>query len=199
MTAKAKPFAPPTNSPDLCYLIGALMSDGHATSGSSPRIQLCVKEPDFVYAVYEAFLRCGFPAHPPRSKSITAKDMLCTTVNRKLAAVWIEPILYEPGNALPLIEQFPYSFLAGYYDGDGSLVIPAGYPRVLFSFGVRWRALMIETLLKQLGFMPRWSEYTHPLASEGKCYTVGLYKGAEVRRFFRLTPSVIPYKRLCSE
>jgi len=182
---------------ELAYILGAIASDGYACyikSNGSYRIGLKVK--DAPYA--EAFANCLQVLNKkPRIYTRLDKGQTYYVVEKGCKSIYELAKKIKNHEFLFESDEEIYSFIRGYYDGDGHLSHVFGDNYVVGITSVHKNRIdFIEKLLRSIGFNPYiyYSKHKNPWRGLKEMYQIRLHKRKEIKVFMEKIGSSIPRK-----
>lgn len=190
-------------SPELSYLIGALLGDGSICHYVSYRISLAATDIPFVRAVQVAFHK--IVGRKPKIYKLKQHELTISprkTIYRTgMSDKSLYHLLSKPFEALkPYIEKHSTEFLRGFFDAEGSAWIKkTGEPVIKYCNNNIELIDYVRRLLEKNEIYPSPGTYksTGNLSKTGDpCYFIHICKKDSVERFMRLISSSIPRKRL---
>jgi len=167
-------------SPDLAYVLGALLGDG-CSDRYEKRITLSVKDEEFADRFAKALRRMGIGVYR------RFKDGFYHVVGNSLTFhKWLENLSLE--SLKGIVNSYPIDFLKGFFDAEGSFIV-ATKTRQLFCKIHNTREDLIELIketIVRLGFQVRKEVRRYKL-NRKDLYILSILGGKEeVRRFLQL-------------
>ncbi|MHC1623358.1 MAG: LAGLIDADG family homing endonuclease [Candidatus Methanospirareceae archaeon] len=134
-------------SPELAYLLGALLGDGCCyDKGSSPFVRLSVKEEIFARKVAESLAKIGLRPRIKRGKD----GLWSTTAFSVEFCRWYKSLTYD--KIREIATQYPLEFLRGFYEAEGGCYYERGSLYIKIANKQRELLEICKTILSSIGY-----------------------------------------------
>jgi intein-encoded DNA endonuclease-like protein len=176
-------------SPELAYVIGAVLGDGyvHYKSGQEYEAVLCVKDREFAETFSKSVTKILRKQKPYKVQRVNGRYYRVEAHSFELYQFLTKPI----EELKPYVEAYPNHFLRGLYDAEGSVSVDQHGYRIRLSNTNPNIIQLAKEMLERMGFKVHVS-YNPEHYGE---YTLNITGKEQIRRFAREIGFSIPRKQ----